>query len=102
MVLTSLWEGLPISVLEAMVSSLPVVATDTGGINEVVVEGITGYLVKPRDMPDMCGKVSLLLNDDQMRKKIGSQARESLGNTYTVEYMIHQYRELYRGGQVPD
>jgi glycosyltransferase involved in cell wall biosynthesis len=99
-VLTSLWEGLPISVLEAMASSIPVVATDTGGIKEAVFEGRTGFLVAPRDMRRMSGKIMMLLNDEDLRKKIGVRARESLGDEYTAEYMIRRYQELYRQGQV--
>jgi glycosyltransferase involved in cell wall biosynthesis len=96
-VLTSLWEGLPISILEAMAGSLPVVATHTGGIGEVVIEGNTGFLVKPRDMPDMCEKVLMLLNDEDLRKRVGSHARESLGDTYTTECMVKKHQELYAG-----
>ena len=56
-VLTSLWEGLPIAVLEAMVSQVPVVATHTGGISEIITEGKTGFLVSCHDMPSMLKKI---------------------------------------------
>ncbi len=102
LVLTSLWEGLPISILEAMVSGVPVVATDTGGISEAVFEGKTGFLVKPGDISGMCEKVSLLLRDERLRKKIGSQARQSLGNEYSAAHMVQKHRDLYERGQVPD
>ncbi|MFA5362820.1 MAG: glycosyltransferase family 4 protein [Candidatus Omnitrophota bacterium] len=95
-VLTSLWEGFPISVLEAMAGSLPVVVTHTGGIGEVVIEGNTGFLVKPRDMPDMCEKILMLLNDEDLRERVGSQARKSLGDTYSTECMVCRHQELYK------
>ena len=60
-VLTSLWEGLPIAVLEAMVSQVPVVATNTGGISEIITEGETGFLVPCHDMPSMLEKILALL-----------------------------------------
>ncbi len=94
-VLTSLWEGLPISVLEAFVSRKPVVATDTGGIREVVSENKTGFLVPPADFKAMAEKVKILLNDKNLRLKIGDNAYSSLGVSYRLDYMVSSTKELY-------
>ena len=84
-VLTSLWEGLPISVLEAMASSKPVVATNTGGIAEVVVENKTGFLVRPKDRRGLCEKLNVLLKDRSLRDYIGGNARQSLGQDFDIK-----------------
>jgi glycosyltransferase involved in cell wall biosynthesis len=68
-VLTSLWEGLPIVVLEAMASGLALVATDTGGIREVVVDGQGGYLVGPHDIPSMQNRLEELLGSAKKREE---------------------------------
>lgn len=94
-VLTSLWEGLPISVLEAFVSHKPVVATDTGGIREVVFENKTGFLVSPGDIKAMAKKVQILLNDKSLRLKIGDNAHSSLGISYRLDYMVSSTKDLY-------
>jgi glycosyltransferase involved in cell wall biosynthesis len=97
--LTSLWEGMPISVLEAMSLSLPVVATNTGGIAEVIREGRTGFLVAPQDSSSMAQKISILLHDISLRRTIGRNARESLGNDFSIDAMVacnlRQYERLY-------
>jgi len=80
--LTSLWEGLSISVLEAFASHKPVVATDTGGVREVVSENKTGFLVPPGDIKAMAEKVKILLNDKSLRLKMGDNAHSSLGVSY--------------------
>lgn len=94
-VLTSLWEGLPISVLEAMASSLPVAATDTGGISEVIIEQKTGFLVNPGDMKKMAEKLINLLKSEDMRRTIGQKARDSLGDNFQIENMVKNTQELY-------
>ena len=94
-VLTSLWEGLPISVLEAFVSYKPVVATDTGGVREVVFENKTGFLVPPGDIKAMAEKVKILLNDKNLRLKMGDNAHSSLGVSYRLDYMVNSTKELY-------
>jgi glycosyltransferase involved in cell wall biosynthesis len=94
-VLTSLWEGLPISVLEAMAASCPLVATNTGGIAEVVLEGRTGFLVPPRDINKMADKLSDLLKDENLRKQIGQNARDSLESNFTLENMVKNTENLY-------
>ncbi len=94
-VLTSLWEGLPISVLEAMALSLPVVATHTGGISEVILEGKTGFLVQPRQIDEMAEKLLCLLKDRKLRESIGRNAKESLGGSYRQEDWVRRNRELY-------
>ncbi len=94
-VLTSSWEGLPVSVLEAMAASKPVVATYTGGISEIIVEGETGFLV-PRRSPDkMAEKLIPLLKDEDLQKSIGLQARHSLGPDFTLENMVKNTQNLY-------
>jgi glycosyltransferase involved in cell wall biosynthesis len=94
-VLTSLWEGLPIAVLEAMASAKPVVATDTGGIREIVSENETGFLVRPGDMKSMAEKLKLLLTDAQLREEIGRNARNSLGSAFSLEIMVGRTQDLY-------
>lgn len=94
-VLTSLWEGLPIAVLEAMAASRPVIATDTGGIAELIVEGKTGFLVKPRDVKTMSEKVSLLLRDARMRDATARNAKRRLGDDFRLEHMIRRTQDLY-------
>ena len=93
--LTSLWEGLPISVLEAFASHKPVVATDTGGVREVVFENKTGFLVPPGDIKAMAEKVKILLNDKSLRLKMGDNAHSSLGVSYRLDYTVNSTKELY-------
>lgn len=94
-VLTSLWEGLPISVLEAMAQSKPVIATNTGGVSEVLKEGETGFLVAPGDILGMSRKLVILLRDEALRKRTGIGANNSLGNSFTLSYMGESTRSLY-------
>jgi len=94
-VLTSLWEGLPIAVLEAMASGKPVVATDTGGLKEVLIDGRTGFLVPPHDVVLMSRKVVSLLKDVSLRKGMGCNARDTLGAEYMISSMARKVQALY-------
>ncbi len=95
-VLTSLWEGLPIAVLEAMAAGLPVVATDTGGISEVVLHGKTGYLVKPRDVGALQDKLEELLMKPYLRKEFAKLAIATLeSNEYSLDNMLKNTTQLY-------
>lgn len=84
-VLTSLWEGLPISVLEAMASGKPVVATDTGGVRDIIADEVTGYLVGIRDMESMKKKVIGLLNDKALRERLGKAAQRVVKEAFSHE-----------------
>ena len=94
-VLTSLWEGLPISVLEAMALGRPVIVTNTGGISEVISEAETGYLVPPKDMDNMSKRLVILLQDSLLRKTIGKNAKDSLGSNFTLSNMARNTQDLY-------
>ncbi len=95
LVLTSLWEGVPVCVLEAMAAQKPVVATDTGGVAEIVRDGLTGYLVKPHDMAHMAERLRHLLEDEHLRRDMGSSAKKSLGEDFTVSNMSKNTEALY-------
>jgi len=95
LVLTSLWEGLPISVLEAMAASRPVVATHTGGVKEVMIEGETGFLIAPQDINTMSETVARLLRNENLRKAVGQRARDSLGLNFRLGEMVNKTQDLY-------
>lgn len=106
-VLTSLWEGLPISALEAMASAKPVVATDTGGIAEAVTNGKTGFLFPPRNVDRLAKELAVLLKDKELSARMGRQARESLGHNFAFANMLEESENLYgalsgQGGQDAD
>jgi glycosyltransferase involved in cell wall biosynthesis len=95
-VLATLWEGLPLSVLEAQASGLPVVATHVGGIPEVLVPGKTGYLVPPRD-PDALADAmkKLMALPPEERIKMGLEGREQVVARYSLEAILDLWEEIY-------
>lgn len=95
-VLTSNWEGLPISILEAMRAGLPVIASDVGGVREAVVDGETGFLVDRGNLVMLHSRLQLLLNDPELRKKMGEAGRMRYLEHFTVERMLEATLRVYK------
>jgi glycosyltransferase involved in cell wall biosynthesis len=93
--LTSLWEGLPIAVLEAMASSKPVISTQTGGVGEIVVEGKSGFLALPHDTNKLAQNLIVLLKDEGLRIRIGENARQALDSHFALSTMVESHKNLY-------
>ncbi len=94
-VLGSLREGISNTILEAMATGLPVIATDTGGNNELVEEGITGALVPPADPAALAAALRGYVADADKRKQHGQRARERACNLFSLAAMVDGYRRLY-------
>ena len=94
--MSSLREGLPLSILEAMSSSLPVVSTKVGGIPEAVKNNRTGYLVRFGDTDGMTDKLQDLLGNDKKMEKMGRAGREKVLKSFTADKIIPQYESYYR------
>ncbi|HEY5997800.1 MAG TPA: glycosyltransferase family 4 protein [bacterium] len=94
-VLPSLWEGLPLVLLEAMAAALPVVATDVGGNREVVRDGRNGFLVQPCDSPALAKALLNLIADADMRASFGEQSREIFESEFALPRMVENYEKLY-------
>lgn len=96
LVLSSLWEGLPIVVLEAMASQLPVVSTSVGGIPELVTEKETGFLVPPQNPQRLAGVLEkMVLIPVNERKNMGVKGRERVATYFTIDKMVVAYEQLY-------
>jgi sugar transferase (PEP-CTERM/EpsH1 system associated) len=94
-VLPSLSEGLPLSILEALSLQKPVVATNVGGIPEIVEDGVTGYLVPPRDPEALADKILLLLQHPQTAANMGQAGRKKVEEDYGLDKMVREYQFLY-------
>jgi glycosyltransferase involved in cell wall biosynthesis len=95
-VLTSLWEGLPIVVLEAMASGVALVVTDTGGITEVVTNGKTGYLVKPHDIESLRNRLWELLSNVEKRAEFARLSRVMIDSEdFLLSSMVKNTTQLY-------
>jgi glycosyltransferase involved in cell wall biosynthesis len=92
--LTSLWEGLPRSLVEAFASGVPAVASHVDGIGEVVHEGRNGFLVPPGNTEAMAASVIRLLKNETMRQTMGEQAQASVDD-FSVQKMLKDYSDLY-------
>jgi glycosyltransferase involved in cell wall biosynthesis len=95
-VLASRSEGLPLSVIEAMAAGLPVVASDVGGVGELVREGETGLLVPPGDPAALADALRLLLADRGLRRRLGSGGRERAKAFFDFSGFRRAHLELYR------
>ena len=94
-VLTSLSEGMPSVILEAMGCGLPVVASDVGGNNEIVKEGENGFLIQGDDIETLAQQLATLINDQDLRQRMGARSRE-LSLQYDWAVIMKRYDELYR------
>lgn len=94
-VMPSRWEGCPYEVLEAFQAGVPIVASEVGGLLDVVRNGENGLLVAPEDSEALCDAVLCLLREPQRRRRLAEQGRADLGQ-YTADTMATAIGEVYR------
>jgi glycosyltransferase involved in cell wall biosynthesis len=93
-VMPSLWEGLPIALLEAMSAGLPVIATKVEGVEEVITEGEQGLLVPKEDAVALAEAIMKLLADPPLRRKLGTASKARVMTSYTTDQMCEKYLDL--------
>lgn len=96
MLMTSLWEGLPMTILESMVLGTPVVATAVAGIPEIVEDGVNGILIREQT-PAEVAKAVRRLEDPVLREKVIANAKEIIAAGYTWDKTFERYLALYEG-----
>jgi glycosyltransferase involved in cell wall biosynthesis len=94
-ILASLWEGLPLVLLEAMAAGLPAVVTAVGGNPEVVEDGTSGVLVPAGDQQALAEAISDLLDDPPRRQQMGQAARERCERYFSLQRFIEAHEQLY-------
>ncbi len=94
--LPSRFEGFPLSVVEAMLAGLPVVAADVGSVREAVIPDQTGLLIDPDDADALAAALERLLGDERERRRFGEAGRELALERFTTDRMAKAYAELYR------
>jgi len=95
LLLPSEQESFGLAALEAMACEVPVIASDVGGVPEVVTDGETGFLSAVGDVDKMASDAVRLLANEDLRRKMGRQARESAIGRYRTDVVIPQYIEFY-------
>jgi glycosyltransferase involved in cell wall biosynthesis len=92
----SLSESFGVAVLEAMAAGLPVVASNIPNLNEIIVHGKTGFLFKPKDVEDLAEHISILIENDKLRRIIGLKAREHVLKHYDWKVIALKWLEVYK------
>ncbi|KKP68355.1 MAG: Glycosyl transferase group 1 [Candidatus Moranbacteria bacterium GW2011_GWE1_35_17] len=93
-VLPSLNEGMSNAMLEALASGLPILATQTGGTEELVEDGINGFVIKMKDPKDLADKIEMILKDDGLRVQMGLASRKK-AQEMSWKNVAQKYFELY-------
>lgn len=94
--LASEYEGQSNAILEAMAAAVPVIATDIPGNRDLVIDGVTGYLVPVGERFEFTRRTHWLLDDSALRERLGAAARERIEREFTVQQMVQRHAELYR------
>jgi glycosyltransferase involved in cell wall biosynthesis len=89
------WEGMPNTVLEGMACGLPVVATRASGLDELVKEGVNGYLVDINDSSTLANRLAELIENPYERHRMGKESRKMAEQEFAWEYITEQYVQIY-------
>ena len=93
--LPSLYEGLPVSLLEAMAARTPVIATRISGTDELISSGRNGLLVAPKDPPALASAIRSLLDDPDAARQLADQAYIEVTEHFSAEAMCRRVSEIY-------
>ena len=94
-VLSSINEGTPVSIIEAMASGKPLVSTNVGGVPSLVKDGITGFLVKSGDINALSEVISRLVKDPDLRHKMGGEGQRGVFPLYDISELTKRMDRLY-------
>jgi len=94
-VLSSLWEGFGIVLLEAMALGKPVIGTRVGGIPEVIEDGVNGYLVEPRNPQQLADKTVQLLVDETRRSQMGHKGIQRVRDKFSIQNTVKAVEDVY-------
>lgn len=93
-ILVSDYEGLPMTIIEAMSHGLPVISSDVGGVNEIVKNGVNGFVV-PNEVNNFTDKIRTILEDSELYSKMSQSSKSKYEQDLTVDKMVSKYFELY-------
>lgn len=99
---SSVWEGLPMVILEAMAAGCPIVATAVGGLPTAITDNVNGTLVPPGNHEALAAALIELLRDGERRARYARAAREVFATRYSAEIMARQYEALYERHPLPN
>jgi glycogen(starch) synthase len=85
------WEGLPMTIIEAMSQGLPVIASDIGGPRDIIEHGRNGFLVTPNDPAELAGAIEKIIKTPSLAAEIGWAAIQTVRQKYTFDKMLDQY-----------
>ena len=94
-VLPSLWEGFPFTLLEAMSCGCACIATDVGGVRDLIDDRKNGLLTRPRDSEDLKNKIQFLLDNERERKRLGKAARKKVEKNFTWKKVARDTEKVY-------
>ncbi|MGV3742779.1 MAG: glycosyltransferase, partial [Burkholderiaceae bacterium] len=89
-------EGLGVSLLQASAAAVPIIASRAGGMPEAVLDGVTGLLILPGDVPALTESLRRLLNDAALRRHMGQSGRERILREFSIDAMITGNLSVYR------
>jgi len=94
-VLPSTKEGLPYTILEAMLAQLPIIASNIGGIPEIIEDDISGILIEPKNSQKLADEITKLIDNPEKRKKIAQETNKKV-REFSLDKMIEKTKETYR------
>jgi len=89
-------EGISNAIMEYMAAGKPVIATDTGGNPELVIDGETGFLIPHEDADELISKIKILLENPDKRKEMGSMGMQKIKDSFSLDSMVEQFIAIFR------
>src|SRR4051794_25361873 len=95
-VASSLREGLPVNIMEAMACGLPVIATDNRGHRELIKNNKNGWIIDPQKVEEFAKKVKILSKDRELKNMLGNNGRKMILSTYSTTKILEAKSRIYR------
>ena len=96
LVLPSLWEGCPFTVMEAMAMRIPVIASSVGGVDEIIEDRVSGLLIPPADAGSLADAIEILCEDRRLCENLGQKGQQRILEKFLLADSIRRLEEIYR------